>query len=647
MLDFTRRIFFRSNPNVDPAARYVFVSDMFAEEYEGGAELTTEALLEVAPTAVHRLRSKDVTADSIEQLKDRYWIFGNFSQLDGSLLPTIAQRLKYSVVEYDYKFCKYRSIEKHADIEKKPCDCHQQNIGRMISHLFGRAQSLFWMSEQQSERYFERFPELRSKENHVISSVFSKKHLARMKELRTRFEGKKTDKWVVLGSDSWIKGGEAAKQWVQSQGYPLDVLWNIPYDQVLERIAAAEGFAYLPLGGDTCPRMVMEAKLLGCKLHLNSYVQNASENWFANGTPDSIAEYVEYSQGRFWDAIRGRQDRKPTISGYTQTRNCIEQNYPWEESISSLLGFCDEVVIVDGGSTDGTWERLQELQKIDARIKPFQHIRDWNDKRFALFNGQQKAVARERCTGDFLWQVDIDEVVHEEDYDKIKLLVASFPAEADVLALPVIEFWGDESKTRVDVNPWKWRLSRNNPRITHGVPKDHRRFDSEGTMYSAGSDGDDYIWKDTLERVPFATFYQNEVEGARQGAMQGNPQALEAYVNWFNQMSTKVPGVYHYSWYDLERKIHTYKNFWSKHWTSLFNNPQEDTAENNKFFDKPWSQVTDAEIKDLAQKMKDKLGGWIFHTRVDFSKPTPWIRTTKEQPACMKDWCDAVKKKSS
>ena len=63
-------------------------------------------------------------------------------------------------------------IEKHELAEKKPCDCDNSNFGKMISAFFYGAKSLWFMSEEQQKRYFDRFPFLREKESWVLSSVF-------------------------------------------------------------------------------------------------------------------------------------------------------------------------------------------------------------------------------------------------------------------------------------------------------------------------------------------------------------------------------------------------------------------------------------------------------------------------------------------
>ena len=60
----------------------VFVADMFAEDYAGGAELTTQALIDSSPFTIFKLHSKDVNQTLLEQGHRKHWIFGNFSLYD-------------------------------------------------------------------------------------------------------------------------------------------------------------------------------------------------------------------------------------------------------------------------------------------------------------------------------------------------------------------------------------------------------------------------------------------------------------------------------------------------------------------------------------------------------------------------------------
>jgi len=89
-----------------------------------------------------------------------------------------------------------------------------------------------------------------------------------------------------------------------------------------------------------------------------------------------------------------------------------------------------------------------------------------------------------------------------------------------------------------------------------------------------------------------------------------------------------MPFVYHYSWSDIARKIRTYKGYWQQHWESLYNVKQEDTAENNMFFDKPWVEVSDEEITVMASRLEAELGGHVFHSKVDWNHPNPHLEIT-------------------
>ena len=617
----------------------IFVADMFAEQYAGGAELTSEALIDASPELVKKVHARNLTVEFLQENADAFWIFGNFASINWSLVPVIAANLRYAVLEYDYKFCLHRSIEKHVHETGQECDCHKKQLGQLVAAFYQAADAVFWMSDAQRLRYIERFPALLNHRNSIVlSSVFDQQFFDKIEAIKN--SSSERSGWVVLGSQSWIKGFDDAVKWCEDNKKRFQSYWDVPYDQMLNTLASAEGFVYLPKGGDTCPRMVIEAKLLGCEVVTNDNVQHASEIWW-QGSPDEICAYLKGRPDVFWDTINRVIQQQPTLSGYSTTYNCVDQKYPFVESICSLLDVCDEVVVVDGGSTDGTWDVLNEMATDNPKLKIKQIERDWNHPRHAVFDGMQKASARDLCTSDFCWQQDVDEIIHEKDYQKIRNLLTSTPKSVNLIALPVTEFWGNKGKIRIDINPWKWRLSRNHPQITHGIPAQLRKQDENGDTYSLpGSDGCDYVTKDTGEIVAFVNFHTQQAEQLRQMSMK-DANSRHQYIQWFTAVIQNLPGVYHYSWFDLPRKIRTYKNYWTRHWQSMYNVKQEDSVENNMFFDKKWSDVSDQEIEEIAYRLEKEMGGWIFHRKIDWNNPTPSVMIDIiTHPAVMIDWIE-------
>jgi hypothetical protein len=75
----------------------------------------------------------------------------------------------------------------------------------------------------------------------------------------------------------------------------------------------------------------------------------------------------------------------------------------------------------------------------------------------------------------------------------------------------------------------------------------------------------------------------------------------------------------------------------------LYNKNIEDTVENNKFFDKPWHEVTDEEINNLAKFLEEEYGGWIFHSKVDKTKKVPWIKINVNHPEIVLKWINQYK----
>lgn len=621
---------------VDENTDIVFVADLFAEDYIGGAELTTEALIQSAnDIKVQKIRARDVSMATLKSGVEKHWIFCNISSMSPSLFPSIIGNLSYSVIEYDYKFCKFRSVEKHENATGSPCDCHNELHGKMISAFFHGAKSLWWMSEQQEKRYLDRFPFLEKNDSVVLSSVFDDAFFAYVNAAKEKNAEVERKGWIVLGSDSWIKGYEDAEKYCQENDLDYEVVGGLSHGQLLEKLATAEGFVYLPRGGDTCPRMVIEAKALGCQLVLNEHVQHAQEEWFTGSDLDMLS-YLYAARERFWRAIKAISQHTPTLSGYTTVRNANRMQYPWQATVNSMLGFCHEVIVVDGGSDDDTWQELQSMAAAqeDGRLKVYQHAVSNDHPSFAYeTDGKLKATARSYCSGDFCWQMDADEVVHESDYGKVHQLMRSFPIHSDIVSLPVIEYWGSDKKVRMDINPWKWRLSRNKDNITQGIPSELRRWDDGGNIYAApGTDTCDYIDVETGERIPHVGFYGEDAHRIRVAGLAGNKDAVRVYQEWFQRAIDQLPSVHHYSWIDIPRKIRQYKLHWASFWKSQYRHDAEDNAENNVMFDKPWSEVTEEDIEVVGERLANELGGWIFHQKVDFSADVPHVVISRGHP---------------
>ncbi len=312
------------------------------------------------------------------------------------------------------------------------------------------------------------------------------------------------------------------------------------------------------------------------------------------------------------------------ISGYTTAYNCETMGIPYIESIKSMLGFCDEVVVVDGCSDDGTHEKLQELSQQDDRIKVYQNQFDWTEPGI---DGIQKAFGRALCEHEFLWQQDADEIVHEEDYEKIKLITKRFPA-ADILHLPVIELWGNPYECTGRRHCWKWRMSRNKPEITHGIHKDARETsETTGKIYARKhmSDGCEYIHVMTNEALPNTGFYNNQIELARL-------HMPDTYAEGIQEVFGKLPSVWHTSWMDIPRKIQQLKpgGVWDKLWSLLYQEEAQNRFANIDFNDQK-------QVDELAQKLYNDGGEDSDSVKYKF-------KLTRKPPQLLLDWCERNKK---
>jgi glycosyltransferase involved in cell wall biosynthesis len=152
------------------------------------------------------------------------------------------------------------------------------------------------------------------------------------------------------------------------------------------------------------------------------------------------------------------------ISGFTFVRDAVRLDYPIEESIRSALPIVDEYVVNIGDCTDSTLEVIQSIG--DPKIQIIET--DWNPERFVAgaTNADQTNIALDECTGPWCLYLQADEVIHENDFERIKGAVRKYDDRSDIdgLLFHYNHFWGNYDRVHRGHNWYDLdiRIVRNN-----------------------------------------------------------------------------------------------------------------------------------------------------------------------------------------
>ncbi len=141
------------------------------------------------------------------------------------------------------------------------------------------------------------------------------------------------------------------------------------------------------------------------------------------------------------------------FNGEPFTRYCLRSIYPFAHEIIVVEGGHEgtaAVATADGHSTDGTLEAIQSfITEEDPEDKVTLVTRDgfWpmTDELGRRRTAQSRAYA-ERASGDYLWQVDIDEFYLPQDMARVLQLLQTHP-EITQVSFPFIDFWSRPSYT--------------------------------------------------------------------------------------------------------------------------------------------------------------------------------------------------------
>jgi hypothetical protein len=157
------------------------------------------------------------------------------------------------------------------------------------------------------------------------------------------------------------------------------------------------------------------------------------------------------------------------ISGFSFVRNGEKLYYPTAEAIKSILPICDEFIIAVGRGDEDDHSR-EIIEAIgDPKIRIIDTV--WEEKycHRGMINSYQTDIAMKECSGDWLFYVQADEVVHEKYLPVVKARCEELLNDSQVegLLFNYKHFWGDYNHYHAGHGwyPWEIRIVRNMPKI--------------------------------------------------------------------------------------------------------------------------------------------------------------------------------------
>ena len=231
------------------------------------------------------------------------------------------------------------------------------------------------------------------------------------------------------------------------------------------------------------------------------------------------------------------------ISGFFIIRNGTKFDYPYLESLRSILPLVDEFVVCVGKSEDDTLHKIQDFSRTEGlgKIQIFQTV--WPiDLTGKLRDGQvlaeQTNLALEKCTGDWCFYIQADEVFHEDDLTALKSALVKYQADPSIegLLFDYHHFYGSfdiEQYSRSNYRREVRVIKKSSGAQSVGDAQSFRKADgSKLSVASSGARIFHYGWVRTPQAMKEKTFFMDQLYHGKpdpEKAAAGIPHTGENY----------------------------------------------------------------------------------------------------------------------
>jgi glycosyltransferase involved in cell wall biosynthesis len=259
----------------------LFIADFFLRDgIKGGAELVDDELTSLLSVdhEIAMINSHTVDADVLKTEKYDVVLISNFINLHADCIKYLIENKTYFIFEHDHKYLKSRNPATYPNFEAPPDQIANQEF-------YKKAKAVFCQTKLHVELLSKNL--LLSNLVNLSGSLWSE---TEFDILERNLVTEKTHETSVVLSSNPIKNTKLAVQFCESKDIAYSLVPPSDFETFISNLASGNSLVFFPATCESCCRLLVEARMVGCSVLTNDMAGAASEEWFKLSGKELIDE---------------------------------------------------------------------------------------------------------------------------------------------------------------------------------------------------------------------------------------------------------------------------------------------------------------------------------------------------------------------
>ena len=278
--------------------KIVFIADFFASDVKGGAEIYDSILIDLLRNdgvKVVEFKSQDITEKHISLYRKCgfHFVISNFVAFSEEKKQELIKHPdSYSILEHDHKYIIERDPSGYKDYIVHP--------SRIINRIFyASAKNVFAQSKIHSEVIQKNL-----KINNVVNLGMSLWTDEQLEIIEQNFDNEKQDDVSIVNSSNPTKNTAAAVNRCKDKNINYTLIGSQNYSEFIEQLSSHKTYMYIPRVLESFNRVLLEARMLDCKLQTTNLNGCISEDWFKKYKGRELIEFVRFNRTVVYNKIK-------------------------------------------------------------------------------------------------------------------------------------------------------------------------------------------------------------------------------------------------------------------------------------------------------------------------------------------------------